>query len=106
MTKCYDLCDLLPDSLSLTIKDGNVLAIYYDDGPSGLCGQSMSITCPYMSIHLFDTEEEFKTYTKKYSLNRTGKHAQIRHVVVGEYSCPGKISIIKHHEDGKNDIAN
>ena len=39
-------------------KDYKYAVVYRDDGPKGMCGQSMSITREWTSVYLFKTEEE------------------------------------------------
>ena len=34
-----------------TLTDGMVIAIAMDDGPKGICGQAMSVTCPWQHLH-------------------------------------------------------
>jgi hypothetical protein len=77
--------------IPLNLKIGNVLAIYTDDGPIGICGQSMSITAPHTYISLFNSYDEFqKEYSK---IGRKGKNAKIRWVEIGNASSEGVFSL-------------
>lgn len=77
--------------MSLNLKTGNVLAIYTDDGPLGICGQSMMITAPHTYLFLFNSYSDFqKEYHK---LGRNGKNAKVRWVEIGNSSDQGIFSL-------------
>ena len=86
-----DLTNTWTPGIDLKIKPGNVLAIYTDDGPTGLCGQSMSTTSPHTYIFLFNSEDEFRENVK--DLGRKGQRGKLRFVVVGNYGSEGIFSI-------------
>ena len=67
--------------LETKLPKGTVIAVYRDDGPSGICGQSMEITCPHTAIHIFKSEEEFWTFVRD-NPGRGGKNSQLHYVVV------------------------
>ncbi len=47
------------------IKHQTYTLVYHDDGPAGACGQSMSTTCPWNKVYLFDSEDEMMAYAKE-----------------------------------------
>lgn len=84
---------------TLNLAPGSVLVIYTDDGPTGICGQSMDTTCPHACIHWFPNEAAYREFSEKHKLGRSGRRASVRVVVIGEWSAPGKISVIVHEDD-------
>lgn len=86
----------------LRINKGNVLAVYTDEGPGGVCGQSMRITSPHTTIFWFPDEEIFREWYVLANKTRNGKKPQIRWVVVGDYCVPGPISLVKVERDATN----
>jgi hypothetical protein len=72
---------------NIQLNIGNVLVVYTDDGPSGPCGQCMSVTAPHTYLLIYKTEDEFKKDMK--NIGRGGKNAKIRFVVIGEWSNQG-----------------
>lgn len=84
------LNDTWVKDINLTIKRGNILAIYTDDGPTGMCGQSTYVTSPHTYIFLFNSYDEFKKSYNK--IGRSGKRAKIRWVEVGDSGTEGIFS--------------
>ncbi len=41
-----------------------IYAVYKDDGPKGICGQSMSITRKFSSLFIFDDYAKFKNWAE------------------------------------------
>lgn len=82
----------------LRLNNGNVLAVYTDEGPTGMCGQSMSVTCPHTTILWFKTYDDFLAYFEKHEM-RHGKKSQLRYCVIGEYGVPGTFTLIKQDND-------
>lgn len=84
----------------LNIVPGSVLSIITDEGPVGVCGQSMSITSPHTTIHWYPSEDGYRARPPQ---PRPGKNTRERVVVVGDWSSPGPISLVEHRdtrEDG------
>lgn len=77
--------------ISLNLKIGNVLAICTDDGPTGICGQSMTITSPHTYIFLFNSYEDFQRAAP--TLERKGKNGKVRWVEIGNGSNQGVFSL-------------
>jgi hypothetical protein len=50
--------------------------VYNDDGPSGPCGQEMSITSPWTNVWLFDSEEAAWEFASKTNLCNGGRRRQ------------------------------
>ena len=100
-TEEYFLGDTWFDDINLNLRVGNVLAIYTDTGPNGICGQSMSTTCPHESIHLFEDYELFREKTQDHKCDRNGKNAQWRYVQIGNH---GVMRLVKHtrEKSGQN----
>jgi len=78
----HDLWQLNPP-MSIPLEAGNVLVFQYDDGPSGICGQSMDVTCPYMVIRWFPNEDAFQAQKQELS-QRRGKNHRCHVVAIGE----------------------
>ena len=54
--------------------------VYKDDGPSGICGQSCSITSPWTHLYLFSNYKAVKDFIDKIK-NQTGrKNARVEFV--------------------------
>ena len=51
--------------------------VYEDDGPSDICGQSLSITCAWHKLYLFETEETMKSFIKEVYEKKSRKNARI-----------------------------
>ena len=39
-----------------------IYAIYKDDGPKGMCGQSMSTTCPWEHLYRLKNYDDFRAF--------------------------------------------
>lgn len=50
---------------------------YQDEGPSGICGQSCSITCPWDQLHIFLTEKKAEEFQQKVKDYKGRKNARI-----------------------------
>jgi hypothetical protein len=77
-----------------------IFAIYDDDGPNGICGQSMSITCRWHKLYIFDKHEDFKTFEDKVLNSRTSrKRDRISDVFVSDNCSLGED--ILYYNNGK-----
>jgi hypothetical protein len=47
--------------------------VYTDEGPSGICGQAMSTTCPWTRVWLFSGEQEMHAFLKAKEPVKTGR---------------------------------
>ena len=47
--------------------------VYTDEGPSGICGQAMSITCPWTRVWLFSSEQAMHAFLKVQEPVKTGR---------------------------------
>lgn len=47
--------------------------VYTDEGPSGICGQAMSITRPWTRIWLFSSEQTMHAFLKVQEPVKTGR---------------------------------
>lgn len=100
----FDLCEVGLSIPEIKLVPGNVISFVTDDGPSGLCGQSMDITCPHMAIHVFENYDEYSKW--RYSgepVHRRSQNIQERIAIVGEWSSPGKIKLFLHQDGVKSD---
>lgn len=52
-------------------------AIYEDDGPSGICGQSCSITNPWKKLYIFETEEKMREFLRNVEEIKTRKNSRV-----------------------------
>ena len=77
-----------------TLRPGMVVAMFMDDGPSGICGQSMSITCPHQAIHIFKDEDQFRDWHEAHGPRR-GLNGKWAYAVVGSHGT-GNMSIVLH----------
>lgn len=91
-----DICTDLTTSqgVLLDLPAGSVLVICTDDGPTGVCGQSMSVTCPHTVLHWFPTEEDYRRVADRLRSHR-GKNAKTRVVKIGEWAN-GQFTLVKH----------
>jgi hypothetical protein len=80
----YDLHSEWSGELSLTLKPGMGWAIYTDHGPTGICGQSMSITCPHSVFRVWPDEESMRADLDKSF--RKGSKANLQFGVIGQWS--------------------
>jgi hypothetical protein len=88
-----DLINTWCHDVNLKIKPGNVIAVYTDDGPIGICGQSCSITSPHTYIFLFNSEEDFRQSYTNNKIGRNGKNRKIRYTIVGDSGSEGQFKI-------------
>lgn len=96
MMKVFTLPQHYGEPIELPVlTDGMVVAMVMDDGPTGICGQSMSITCPWQYLHFFPDESAFREYVKHKKLGRGGKGNKWAYCVVGENGT-GTMNIIIH----------
>lgn len=80
------------------LKNGMAWMLYTDTGPTGICGQSVSITCPYTRLHLWPSEDAMRSDLEgkdQSSLGRKGRQARIEWGVIGEFST-GNAAIVIH----------
>ena len=73
----------------IVITDGMAWILYTDQGPAGICGQLMSITCPHTVLRLWSSEDAmFKELNGRemMSLFRRGVKQTINYGVVGQFS--------------------
>jgi hypothetical protein len=82
--------------INIQLLPGSVLSIIDDDGPSGICGQSMSITCPHTAIHWFPNEDLYRAWREAGDCHRRGRNVRERIVVIGQWSSPGEIGVNIH----------
>lgn len=81
------------DSFTLELKPGMAWAMYMDEGPTGICGQSMSITCPHCVFATWPDEEAMRADVKK--IGRGGSKSRIHWGVVGEWGT-ANCGIVEH----------
>lgn len=79
----------------LELSKGNVLVFYMDDGPGGISGQTIEVTCPHTVIHWFPDEESFWERVREKALSRSGRNARSRYVVIGK-GGDAKTSLVVH----------
>lgn len=70
------------------------MVVYTDHGPGGLCGQSMSITCPHAYVSIFDSYDEAKTAIEANG-GKIGRGGLRRNIVQGEING-GPIRLFDH----------
>ena len=97
-TQRYDLKHCHGDEFTITIKPGMGWAIYTDSGPSGPCGQSMSVTCPHAIFALYPDEETMRASVE--SRFRQGKMANLIYGVVGEWATGNGAIVVVDGEGG------
>lgn len=74
------------------LKPGMVVSMYMDSGPTGFCGQSMNITCPWQEIHIFNNVDEFNEFGQNH---RNGSKNLFAYTVVGDYGT-GNMRVVDH----------
>jgi len=82
----------------IVITDGMAWILYTDQGPSGPCGQLMSITCPHTVLRLWSSEDAmFKELNGRemMSLFRRGVRQTVDWGVIGQFST-SKAKIVFH----------
>lgn len=77
------------------LQPGMVVAVAMDLGPSGVCGQCMSITCPWQYLHLFPSESAYREYVSQKPLGRKGQGYREAYAVVGSHGT-GHMHIVNH----------
>lgn len=83
-----DLSEPLGEN-SIVITDGMAWILYTDQGPAGICGQSMSITRPHTVLRLWSSEDAMQKELngrEMMSLFRRGVKQTINYGVVGQFS--------------------
>lgn len=70
------------EEVNVTLKDGMGFIMYTDEGPTGITGQCMSITCPHAIFAIYENEEKMKEGLKKL---REGRNKNIQYGVVGQW---------------------
>lgn len=96
--KYYSLDRPYGESLHLTLKPGMAWAMYMDHGPLGICGQSMSITCPHCVFAVWPSEAEMRRSMEAGAF-RKGVKSNMQYGVVGEYST-GNGSVVIYKAEG------
>lgn len=95
-----NLVNCCSEGVTLNLSPGSILVICTDDGPSGICGQSMSVTCPHTVLHWFPTDEDYHRVASRLDrLSRRGKNAKTRVVKIGGWSSD-QFSLVKHESGG------
>lgn len=92
------LSEGLQDELPITLKNGMVLVVAWDNGPGGHCGQSVFATRPHMEIHVFDSYEDLEQWGERNKFGRGGR-VSVRGVVIGSFSIPGEIILSLHGKE-------
>ena len=84
--KTYCLTDDMTDhDCAIPLRSGNCLVMYSDKGPSGLCGQSVSITCPHTYLYWFPDEDTMRAKLASGTIGRRGSQPRIEYVVIGDH---------------------
>lgn len=91
-------CDLqdrhcLPFGIQL--EDGMGWCLYSDEGPGGISGQSIDITCPHAYLSVWPNESSMRAAMESKSFGRRGKRERVMWGVVGQWTT-GKFSITVH----------
>ena len=60
--------------------DNLFCAVYEDDGPNGLCCQSMYITCPWKRLFLFEAEDKLKEFCELVKNDRSRTNGRITYI--------------------------
>lgn len=77
------------------LRPAMVLVVVMDDGPRGPCGQSMNVTCPHTTIHIFPDEAYMRDFFSAGG-TREGIRERARYCFIGEHSAPGVMNLIRH----------
>ncbi len=93
----FDLQEPNSQELTVTLKPGMGWAIYTDRGPSGPCGQSMSITCPHSVFAVFPDEASMRAAVDK--MFRGGKQSNLQFGVIGEWSTGNGSIVVESKEE-------
>lgn len=95
----YSLNDPHTEELTITIKPGTAWALYTDFGPSGPCGQSCDITCPWATLYFSDAGEEFIEWLRR-NPPRRGVRSNLITGIVGQFSSGnGSVVLVKKTEE-------
>ena len=86
------------------LTNGMVVVLYTDQGPTGICGQAMSITCPHGHLVIFPNWELARNFLNNKGSFRNGKREDIRWFEIGEQGT-GQFWI-SVHEETKGDSTN
>ena len=78
--------------LILDLKKGQGWVLYFDNGPSGPCGQSFRTVCPHAELHVFNDEDSLREFLASKPF-RNPKGMQMLGVV-GEWTSPGVFSVV------------
>lgn len=70
-----------------------IFANYKDDGPNGFCGQSMSITCKFNKLYIFNKREDFKRFESDLKKYKGRKNPRIEYVWEEGYAKEDVIEI-------------
>ena len=81
--------------VTIDLKPGMAWALYFDDGPSGTCAQSMRVTCPHSVFHVWPNEDAMRDAVSNVHLGRN-KTARIFYGVVDEWTSPGVFQVRIH----------
>lgn len=87
--------------LNLNLGSGMAWCLYSDEGPSGICGQSMDTTCPHTYLTIWPNEDAMRNDMEGKKPGRNGKRARVMHGVVGEWST-GKFVIEVRGQEGNS----
>ncbi len=76
-----------------------IYAYYIDEGPLGICGQSMSITSKWRKLNIFYDYEKFKIFADRVKTCKSRRNPRIEHYwIKDELSVINKSSseVIEH----------
>jgi hypothetical protein len=90
-----DLGDAYAAPVLLHLKPGMGWCLYSDEGPSGVCGQSMDTTCPHAYLSVWPNEDAMRAAMEARSPGRRGKRERVMWGVVGEWTT-GKFTVTVH----------
>lgn len=68
--------------------------VYEDDGPSGICGQSCSITNPWKRLYLFETEEKMREFARAVENSKGRLRSRISYTFYPEPLADKEINFI------------
>lgn len=92
MSEHIDLDDFHATKFPLGLKKGMAWVLYSDEGPAGICGQSMRITCPHAVLKVYATEDEMRSEMETAKF-RNGKRSRLMWGVVGDFTAGGVFSV-------------
>ena len=76
----------------LRLENGMGWCLYSDEGPTGICGQSMDTTCPHAYLAVWPNEDVMRQAMESGKAGRRGKRERVMWGVVGEWST-GKFTV-------------